>query len=239
MSIFPESRQPESRRGVYGRVVELMGRNIASGYLEVGTLLPTDSLCQEFDVSRTVIREAVRVLEAKGLLSVRPGRPGTRIRPMSDWNLTDHDVIVWRLSGSQAGQQKRELQELHHALQSMAVRSTVGRLGNPVQQELKESLASMSRAVTDGDAEAYAGGDARLHGALLHATGNRMVAQLWHMANTTMGESGSPANLCALPTPSAVTEHARLVRALCAGDADSAEAALQALTTTALQPTGI
>ena len=71
---------------------------LVSGIVEqkYGAILPPqDVLSKEFDVSRTVMREALSMLLARHMLDVRP-KTGTRIRPMSDWRLIDEDVVSWR-----------------------------------------------------------------------------------------------------------------------------------------------
>jgi DNA-binding FadR family transcriptional regulator len=78
-------------------VAGTIGRRIMSGQHRPGETLPTEPRIQEeFGVSRTAVREAIRLLSAKGLTVSRP-KIGTRIRPMSDWNMLDPDVLRWQL----------------------------------------------------------------------------------------------------------------------------------------------
>jgi DNA-binding FadR family transcriptional regulator len=75
-----------------------IGRRIVSGQYRPGDTLPTEPRIQEeFGVSRTAVREAIRLLSAKGLTVSRP-KIGTRIRPMSDWNMLDPDVLRWHVN---------------------------------------------------------------------------------------------------------------------------------------------
>jgi GntR family galactonate operon transcriptional repressor len=74
-----------------------VGRRIVSGQYRPGETLPTEPRIQEeFGVSRTAVREAIRLLSAKGLTVSRP-KIGTRIRPISDWNMLDPDVLRWHV----------------------------------------------------------------------------------------------------------------------------------------------
>ena len=81
--------------GQHGRIVHTIGRRIVSGEIRPGELLPTPARVQ---ASRGVVREAIKVLAAKGLVASRP-RTGTRVRPPESWNLLDPDVLAWRQAG--------------------------------------------------------------------------------------------------------------------------------------------
>src|SRR5881628_1717221 len=85
------------RRGLHGAVVHDVGVRILRGDLAPGDPLPNeDELSGELAVSRTVLREAIKVLAAKRLVESRP-KTGTRVRERSDWNLLDPDVLAWHL----------------------------------------------------------------------------------------------------------------------------------------------
>ena len=86
-----------SDRSVHGQVVHELGRRIIGGQYAPGSVLPNeDALSAEFNVSRTALREATKMLAAKGLVESRP-KVGTRVRPAGDWNTLDADVLAWRL----------------------------------------------------------------------------------------------------------------------------------------------
>ena len=82
-------------RTSHAQVVDELGREIISGHYPVGTTLPGDhDLAQRFKVSRTVLREAMKTLAAKGLIVPR-ARIGTKVTPPNQWNLFDSDVLTW------------------------------------------------------------------------------------------------------------------------------------------------
>src|ERR1041384_698122 len=84
------------RRGLHGAVVHDIGVRIVRGDLQPGDPLPTEEeLGSQLAVSRTVLREAVKVLAAKRLVDSRP-KTGTRVLDRSDWNLLDPDVLAWQ-----------------------------------------------------------------------------------------------------------------------------------------------
>ena len=81
----PASHARYSGRKLHGQVVDELGRRVAGGIYPAGQVLPNEELlCQELAVSRTALREAVKVLAGKGLLEARP-RIGTRVRSKDQW----------------------------------------------------------------------------------------------------------------------------------------------------------
>src|SRR5437762_13173507 len=83
-----------SGRNRHGQVVHELGRRIVGGTCPPGEALPNEEeLCRELGVSRTALRESVKVLAAKGLVESRP-RIGTRVRASASWNLLDPDVLA-------------------------------------------------------------------------------------------------------------------------------------------------
>jgi len=110
------------RRGLHGEVVHRIGLMIMRGELRPGDPLPAESeLSGDQPVSRTVLRESVKVLAAKGLVEARP-KIGTRVRARSDWNLLDPDVLAWRLEASPDGVFLRNVVELRRIIEPEAAR---------------------------------------------------------------------------------------------------------------------
>src|ERR671937_464809 len=89
--------QTYPRRGLHGAVVHEVGVRIIRGDLPSGQPLPNEEeLGEELAVSRTVLREAIKVLAAKRLVESRP-KTGTRVLPRREWNLLDPDVLAWQV----------------------------------------------------------------------------------------------------------------------------------------------
>ncbi|MFE7514047.1 FadR/GntR family transcriptional regulator, partial [Streptomyces sp. NPDC057540] len=126
-------------RGLHGQLVQQLGQMIVSGDLGADRPLVPEEIGQRFEVSRTVVRESLRVLEAKGLVSARPN-VGTRVRPVSDWNLLDPDIIEWRAFGPQRDDQRRELNELRWTIEPLAARLAAGHGREDVQQRLADQV---------------------------------------------------------------------------------------------------
>lgn len=82
-------------RGLYGQIVEMLGSDIVVGLYQPWQVLAPEKLVINLRISRTVLREALRVLESKGLILARPN-VGTRVQPIERWDLLDADVLRWR-----------------------------------------------------------------------------------------------------------------------------------------------
>ncbi|OUR80183.1 hypothetical protein A9Q83_01790 [Alphaproteobacteria bacterium 46_93_T64] len=110
------------RSGIHGRVVHELGREIVSGVLKQGEKLPNEAeFINRFNGSRTAIREAFRVLSAKGLLEARQ-RAGTRVRVRAYWNLWDPDILSWHSVSNLDEQVVRQLFELRAMVEPEAAR---------------------------------------------------------------------------------------------------------------------
>ncbi|MFC5804735.1 FadR/GntR family transcriptional regulator [Streptomyces formicae] len=217
-------------RGLHGQLVQQLGQMIVSGDLGADRPLVPEEIGQRFEVSRTVVRESLRVLEAKGLVSARPN-VGTRVRPVSDWNLLDPDIIEWRAFGPQRDDQRRELTELRWTIEPLAARLAAGHGREDVQQRLGDMVEIMGHALTQGDGITFARADAEFHSLLIQVAGNRMLEHLSGIVAAALQVSGGPAAGCDRPSEASLAHHARIVDALAAGDANGAEAAMRQLLT--------
>ncbi|WP_328718978.1 FadR family transcriptional regulator [Streptomyces sp. NBC_00247] len=215
-------------RGLHGQLVQQLGQMIVSGDLGADRPLVPEEIGQRFEVSRTVVRESLRVLEAKGLVSARPN-VGTRVRPVSDWNLLDPDIIEWRAFGPQRDDQRRELAELRWTIEPLAARLAAGHGREDVQQRLGDMVEIMGHALGQGDAVTFSRADAEFHALLIQAAGNRMLDHLSGIVSSALHVSGSPVTGCDRPSEASVGQHARIADALAAGDEAGAESAMRQL----------
>ncbi len=132
-------------------------------------------LCRQLGVSRTVVREAIKVLAAKGLLQVRP-RSGTRARPRVEWNLLDPDVLSWQALLEPDPRVLRDICEVRLAIEPIAsgfaaLRATAREIAD-IEARLGEKEAV---AV---DPEAAVDVDLRFHAAVVAASHNSLLEQL-------------------------------------------------------------
>jgi DNA-binding FadR family transcriptional regulator len=224
--VFPRAAAQRGR-GLHGQLVQQLGQMIVGGELDVDRPLVPEEIGQRFDVSRTVVRETLRVLEAKGLVSARPN-VGTRVRPVREWNLLDPDVIEWRALGPARGEQCRELLELRQAVEPLAGQLAAGRMTPERLDRMAELVAVMREAATV-DQAAYVRADFEFHITLLQSSGNRMIEHLVGVVYGALDVAGAYRDGCGEPTIPHIESHERLVTALRTGDGADAAARLRQL----------
>jgi DNA-binding FadR family transcriptional regulator len=162
---------------LHTRVTENVGRSIVDGTVPAGTVLLSDEIERSQGVSRSVIREAIRVLGTMGLVeSVK--RVGIRVLPPARWNVYDPTVIRWRLLGPGNGDQLRSLTELRAAVEPMAAELAAAHAPAAVSAELLEVADLMRTAGQTGDRAQFLQLDIRFHRLVLQGSGNEMFAKL-------------------------------------------------------------
>lgn len=163
-------------KNVHGNTVDHLGEAIVAGrYAAGGSIPPEPVLCEELGVSRTVIREAVKSLVAKGLLTTGP-KVGTRVQAEEQWNWFDADVIVWQTKAGLSVDFLQDLQDLRRVVEPAAVRLAAERATPQDIAEIELAFAGMKRAVEEGGD--YVTYDLRFHQGLLRACHNRMLGQM-------------------------------------------------------------
>jgi DNA-binding FadR family transcriptional regulator len=156
-------------------VVNELGLQITRGYLNAGQVIDPSELVHTFGVSRTVIREALKVLATKGLVDARPKR-GTFITERTRWQLLDGDVIRWRAGGNPDPLLLIELGEVRLAIEPVAARMAAKRRTDAHLAEMSEALDTMGE--WDGvSRETVVAADLAFHSALLRAAGNELLEQ--------------------------------------------------------------
>jgi len=169
-------------------VVHTIGVQILSGSLRPGDPLPPeDDLTSNLAVSRTVLREAVKVLAAKGLVESRP-KTGTRVRPRNAWNLLDPDVLAWQQDGAPPAAFLRKLTEVRLIIEPAAASLAAERAGAAELKTIEEAFRGMEAAL-NGDTEDYAAfdrADMRFHQAIVRACGNDLLEQMGHVVYSAL-----------------------------------------------------
>jgi DNA-binding FadR family transcriptional regulator len=163
-------------RNVHGNTVDHLGSAIVSGRYAAGSSVPPEpALCEELGVSRTVVREAVKSLIAKGLVTSGP-KVGTRVQTPDHWNWFDPDVIMWQARAGITPEFLRDLQDLRRVVEPAAVRMAAERATPQDIAEIEVAFEAMRKAVEEGGD--YVTNDLRFHQGLLRASGNRMIVQM-------------------------------------------------------------
>lgn len=163
-------------KNIHGHTLDKLGQAILAGRYEVGASLPPEPvLCEELGVSRTVVREAIKSLVAKGLLVTGP-KLGTRVLNDEHWNWFDADVIAWQAQAGLSSEFVRDLQELRLVVEPAAVRMAAIKATGEDILRLEQAYGGMKMAVEDGGD--YVTYDLRFHQGLLQASHNRMLIQM-------------------------------------------------------------
>ncbi len=163
-------------KNVHGNTVDHLGEAIVAGRYATGASIPPEPrLCEELGVSRTVIRESVKSLVAKGLVSTGP-KVGTRVLPEDHWNWFDPDVILWKSKAGLTREFLRDLQELRRVVEPAAVRMAAERATPQDLADIASAFEGMRRAVEEGGD--YVTNDLLFHQGLLRACHNRMMVQM-------------------------------------------------------------
>ncbi|MFD9433622.1 FadR/GntR family transcriptional regulator [Streptomyces sp. NPDC060002] len=221
-------------RGLHGRVLDALGPAITAGEYPPGSVLRTDELAQRFDVSRSVMREAVRVLESMHLVESRR-RVGVTVRPRSAWNVYDPEVIRWRLAGADRPHQLRSLTVLRSAIEPVAAGLAAKHATAEQCAELTECALGMVANSRGHRLEGYLVHDVAFHRVILAASGNEMFARLGDVVAEVLAGRTHHEVMFEDPAPAAVTLHIQVAEAVREGDAARAERLTREITVGALQ----
>ena len=214
-------------KNVHGNTVDHLGEAVVAGRYAVGSSLPPEPmLCEELGVSRTVVREAVKSLIAKGLITTGP-KVGTRVLSEEHWNWFDPDVIIWQSKAGLTPEFLRDLQDLRRVVEPAAMRLAAERATPADIAAIELSYAGMKRAVEEGGD--YVTHDLRFHQGLLRASRNRMLVQMSKALSALLRTSFEISTRRKDGPLNSLPLHREVLDAVIAHDADRAERAIQRL----------
>ena len=201
-------------RHIHGQVAERIGIGIVRGDISPGEPLPSEMrICELMGVSRTVVREAIRMLAAKGFLETRQ-KSGTRVRSPEHWNHLDPDVLRWRLEATDVDAYLAKLFELRDALDPSASAIAATAATEDDKARIRKAFEGMASAL---DNEAFVVADIDFHKAIYVATRNEFFWPIAQMFDITLRQSfriaatGDHRNR-------ALAEHREVMDAILAGD---------------------
>ena len=220
MTSHPKTRvSTYTGRNLHGQVVNEMGRRIVGGVYAAGGLLPNEELlCQELSVSRTALREAVKVLAAKGLLESRP-RVGTRVRTKDLWNLLDPDILAWRCATGVDAEFLRHLMELREILEPAAASLAANSRSS---EQLAAIASALSRMQSASVISQWVEADLEFHTAILRATNNPLLMPLAAIIGSALESLLAVSARRAGDFKRGFGDHQKVFQAIEAGDAQSA-----------------
>jgi DNA-binding FadR family transcriptional regulator len=225
----PDETIPERRANLKWRparlaslIFEEVAHPILGGALVDGDVLPTEpALCEKFGVSRTVVREGLKLLEGRGLVRVEQGR-GTTVQPRSSWDLLDPDVLRIALEYDQDMALLDNLMTVRRVLEREMAAAAASTITDSDLSQLAELIGEMEGAYDDYDR--FRTLDNAFHAVIMRASGNEIgltiVRVIHRYGGATQPLAATPRSKAALKRTT--TEHREILDALAAGDGELA-----------------
>lgn len=214
-----------SGRNLTYALLEAVGKAIVVGQYDANAFPTEAELAKQYAVSRSVTREAVKMLTAKGLLVARP-RKGTSVQPARSWNLFDPDVLRWMLERKFSLDLLRQFNELRIAIEPMAAGLAADAADAKGIAAIEAGYQRMVAAEA-GDDDALEA-DIAFHIAVLEASANPFYAQFRDVVTTALRTSIRFTNRFKGRTAS-LPQHRAVLTAIEARDGQAARAAMSAL----------
>lgn len=210
-----------SKRSLHVQVAREIARGILSGELQQGSLIPGETvLCGQFGISRTALREAVKLLTSKGLLESRP-KIGTRVVDRTYWNFLDPQLIEWMDGLIEPTEFCEQFLGLRRAIEPEACALAAINASAEQRIELSETFQSMC-AVAKADVfdqQAWTDIDIQFHSLIFNATGNHFYLPFGNILTTMfvnfIHHSSSEGGVC-------LEEHREIYEAIMAGNPERA-----------------
>ena len=210
----------ERKGSLVDKVEATIGNRIVGGNYAPSDVFQVADLCKEFDASRTVMREAIKSLTSKGLVTSRAS-VGTIVLAEPDWNLSDPDVLDWFLNSKGSRLPLiREFNDFRLGIEPSAAALAASRANSLDIARIFGALDRM-RAAEKGQDDSLSA-DVEFHVAILHATGNRFFINMRHTIEVALRISISVTNRQKEVAVASASDHATIADAIQAGDADKA-----------------
>ncbi|MET3653581.1 FadR/GntR family transcriptional regulator [Dyella japonica] len=221
----PKGATPTTR-SLYDLVVHELGQRIIGGSLKPGELLPREELlAEQLKVSRTALREGMKVLSAKGLVESRT-KVGTRVRDARAWQQLDADVLAWRCELMPTEDFVRKLAEMRELVEPGAAAAAAKQRTYEQLRHIDEAYAAMDAAV---DLEAWAAADLAFHEAVLNATNNELMISLFTVIESALSTFFVLSARTAKNFKAALPAHGKVLEAIRRSDPEAARLAMLAV----------
>jgi DNA-binding FadR family transcriptional regulator len=179
-------RQPPERKSMHARIVRDLGMRIVAGELRPGDRLPAEAqLLADYEVSRPVLREATRVLVAKGLVLSKQ-RAGAIVRPRNEWHLLDPDVLYWLIQARPRAEFVETLLTVRRVFEPAIAALAAKVASDESLRGIAEAYAGMEAAATPAD---LLEPDLAFHRRIAEATNNDLLAYIGNMLSLALRES--------------------------------------------------
>jgi DNA-binding FadR family transcriptional regulator len=205
-------------------IAQRLGQEIVTGVYGAQNPFPIEAeLCKRLGASRSVLREAVKMLTTKGLLNARP-RQGTWVEPEEQWNLLDPDVLRWLLERKFSPTLLLEFSQVRLAIEPMAASLAARHADAPAKAAIMAALDRM-RAAELGEDDPLES-DIAFHVAILRASGNRFVSQLRDLIDAALRTSIRLTNRRKGVRLASIADHQKVADAILASDHHAASRAM-------------
>lgn len=219
---------PSNVGALHANLLSALGTGIVSGELAADQVLTLEQLSAEHEVSRSVAREAIRVLESMGMVESRR-RVGITVQPSRKWNVFDPRLIRWRLQAGDRTALLASLSELRRGFEPAAA-ALAARRANPDQcRVLAAAVSDMVVHGRSGNLDSYLLADKVFHQTLLEASGNEMFRALNDVVAELLAGRTEHGLMPDSPKPAAIELHDEVAKAIRLRDADAAEQAMRAI----------
>lgn len=207
--------------GLHARVLNELGLAVSAGDMRPGTVIRIEELGQRYGVSRSVVREVVRVLASMGMVASRR-RVGVQVLPATEWNLYDPQVIRWRLASPERIAQLRSLTELRTAVEPEAARLAAERASPSDASDLIGLAGRLWAAGREGDSERFLRLDIEFHRIVLASSGNEMFLKLHGLVAEVLSGRTHYGMMPKYPHQEALQLHVDVAGAIQRSDAETA-----------------
>jgi DNA-binding FadR family transcriptional regulator len=203
------------------RMVQELGKSIICGAYNDEEGLPTEAdLCDKFGVSRSAVREAVKMLSAKGLITSKP-RQGIRIQPEENWNIFDPDLLRWSLESNPSMNVLKEFLQMRIAIEPEAAALAARNADHKKIDAIEAALERMRNAKEGSDEDLDA--DIAFHVSILYASKNRFYIRLRDFITTALRVSISHTTPIKGNHLALVEDHAKVLSAIKNGNPERAK----------------
>ncbi len=172
------------KSSLHHQVAQDIGARILKGEFAPGDLLPNEAeSCLAYGVSRTAVREAMKMLTAKGLIISRP-KIGSRVQPRDSWNLLDRDVLVWYCA---AAERSHFLASMHQVRSILEPEAAALAAVNHTSEQLRGIDAALTGMRDAQDLVQWNVADVKFHLSILWAAGNELLVPFGFLIESALG----------------------------------------------------
>lgn len=213
---------------MHDNLLEVLGGRICGGIYKPREILKTEDLSEEFVLSRTVVREVLKVLESMGLIAARRSL-GLVVLPQEHWRVFDPRVIEWRLASHDRKNQLMSLTLLRLAVEPVAASLAAQNATSAERERIMELATMMTETGETGDLDEFLVQDIEFHQLLLQASRNEMFRALSTSVAAVLEGRTKHKLMPHRPNPQGQHLHRLVATSVAEGDADTAETAMRAL----------